>query len=102
CAHEIEQAWERSENFDLYEDVMPVLEELRGAGLKLGLVSNGARDLAEFVRHHRLGVDVAVASRYHGKVKPDPTIFRKALDRLGVTAAEAAMVGDQPEDDIAG
>jgi putative hydrolase of the HAD superfamily len=102
CALEIEQAWERSENFDLYEDVLPVLDELRGAGLKLGLVSNGARDLAEFVRHHRLDVDVAVASRYHGKVKPDPTIFQKALDRLGVSAAEAAMVGDQPEDDIAG
>ncbi len=102
CAFEIEQAWERSENFDLYEDVVPVLEELRRCGLKLGLVSNGARDLDAFVLHHRLDVDAAVASRSHGKVKPDPTIFQAALDRLGVSASETAMVGDQPEDDVAG
>jgi HAD superfamily hydrolase (TIGR01549 family) len=102
CAFEIEQAWERSENFDLYEDVLPVFEELRSCGLKLGLVSNGARDLDAFVRHHRLDVDAALASRSHGKVKPDPTIFRAALDRLGVNASEAAMVGDHPDDDVGG
>ena len=101
-AAEIEEAWERSENFDLYEDVEPVLDELRTYGLSIGLISNGARDLREFVQHHRLHVEVSVGSRYHGKVKPDPTIFRKALDRLGVEPAEAAMVGDHLEDDIEG
>ena len=60
----------KSENFDIYEDVEPVLEELRAHGLRIGLVSNGARDLREFVRHHGLDADVTVASRYHGKVKP--------------------------------
>lgn len=102
CAIEIEQAWERSENFQLYEDVLPVLGELRRFGLKLGLVSNGARDLQAFVEHHRIEVDAVVASRHHGRVKPDPTIFRAALDRLAVTAEEAVMVGDQLEDDVAG
>jgi len=101
-AYEVERAWERSENFDIYEDVEPVLGELRAHGLLIGLVSNGARDLREFVRHHGLDVDVTVASRYHGKVKPDPTIFRKALDRLGGEPAGAAMVGDQLDDDIEG
>jgi putative hydrolase of the HAD superfamily len=101
-AREVEEAWERSDNFDIYEDVEPVLDELRGHGLKIGLVSNGARDLREFVRHHALDADVTVASRYHGKVKPDPTIFRKALDQLGVEPGEAAMVGDHLEDDFEG
>jgi HAD superfamily hydrolase (TIGR01662 family) len=101
-AREVERAWENSDNFDIYEDVEPVLDELRAHGLKIGLVSNGARDLREFVRHHGLDADVTVASRYHGKVKPDPTIFRKALDRLEVEPAEAAMVGDHFEDDIEG
>ena len=101
-AHEVERAWENSDNFDIYEDVEPVLDELRAHGLRIGLVSNGARDLREFVRHHGLDADVTVASRYHGKVKPDPTIFRKALDQLGVQAAHAAMVGDHLEDDIEG
>jgi putative hydrolase of the HAD superfamily len=101
-AYEVERAWERSENFDIYEDVEPVLGELRRHGLKLGLVSNGARDLRAFVRHHGLDVDVSVGSRYHGKVKPDPTIFMKALDQLGALPTEAAMVGDHLEDDVAG
>jgi putative hydrolase of the HAD superfamily len=101
-AEEIEHAWENSDNFDIYEDVEPVLEELRGHGLKIGLVSNGARDLREFVRHHGLDADVTVASRYHGKVKPDPTIFRKALAQLGAEPHEAAMVGDHLEDDFEG
>ena len=79
-----------------------MLEELRGRGLKLGLVSNTSRDLEAFVVHHRLEVDVAIGSRSHGKTKPDPTIFRAALDRLAVEPAAAAMVGDSVEDDIEG
>jgi putative hydrolase of the HAD superfamily len=101
-AVEIERAWEVSENFDLYEDVVPVIEELRGHGLKIGLVSNGARDIDEFVAHHDLPIDAAVGSRTHGKVKPDPSIFLAALAKLEVRADEAVMVGDTPEDDIEG
>ena len=74
CATEIERGWEVSENFELYEDVLPVLDELRGRALKLGLVSNGIRDLHEFVAHHRLDVQ----------------------------AAQAVMVGDSLEEDVEG
>jgi putative hydrolase of the HAD superfamily len=102
CATEIERGWEVSENFELYEDVLPVLDDLRAHGLKLGLVSNGIRDLSAFVAHHRLDVDVIVDSRTHGFVKPHPTIFKAALERLGVRADEAAMVGDSIEEDVEG
>jgi HAD superfamily hydrolase (TIGR01549 family) len=102
CAVEMTRAWEHAHNFELYEDTLPVLEELRARGIKLGLVSNTGRDLAAFVAHHGLDIDVALSSGSHGKVKPDPSIFRAALDRLGVLAEEAAMVGDSPEDDIEG
>jgi putative hydrolase of the HAD superfamily len=102
CAVAIERAWEEHDNFDLYEDALPVLEELRRLGLLLALVSNGVRDLDEFVLHHGLDVDAAVCSRQHGRIKPHETIFRAALDRLGVDAAEAAMVGDSLEDDVEG
>jgi putative hydrolase of the HAD superfamily len=54
------------------------------------------------VAHHALDVDVALGSGAHGKTKPHPAIFEAALDQLGVTAEEAAMVGDSPEDDIEG
>ena len=102
CAVAMTRAWERSENFDLYEDVLPVLDELRALGLKIGLVSNTGRNLDEFLAHHALPVDAAVASGAHGRTKPHPTIFRAVLDRLGAEPTEAAMVGDSPEDDIEG
>jgi HAD superfamily hydrolase (TIGR01549 family) len=102
CAVEMTRAWERAEHFELYDDTLPVLAELRSHGLGLGLVSNTGRDLGEFVRHHRLDVDVAIGSRAHGKTKPHATIFRAALDRLGVEPEAAAMVGDSPHDDVEG
>ena len=102
CATEIEQGWEVSENFELYEDALAALEELRKARLRIGLVSNGIRDLTEFVAHHRLDVDAIVDSRSHGRVKPHPTIFEAALELLGVRAADAVMVGDSLEEDIEG
>jgi len=102
CAAEIEEGWAVSENFELFEDVLPVLEELRVAGLRIAVVSNGIRDLTEFVVHHRLDVDAIVDSRSHGRVKPHPTIFQAALDALGVPASDAAMVGDSLEEDVEG
>jgi HAD superfamily hydrolase (TIGR01549 family) len=104
CAVAIEQAWARAEHFELYEDVLPVLDDLHQRGIKVGLVSNGVRDLDEFVDHHGLRdrVDAVVSSRKHGRVKPNESIFRAALALLEVEPEAAAMVGDSPEDDIEG
>ena len=102
CAVEMTGAWEHAENFELYEDTLPVLAALREHGLKIGLVSNTGRDLNAFIRHHALDVDAAVSSGAHGKTKPHPAIFQSALEQLGVTAEEASMVGDSPEDDVEG
>jgi len=102
CAVAMTKAWEHAEHFELYEDALPVLEELRRRGLKLGLVSNTGRDLDEFVSHHHLDVDAVLGSRAFGRTKPHPTIFRAVLERLEVEPGEAAMVGDSPEDDIEG
>jgi HAD superfamily hydrolase (TIGR01549 family) len=102
CAVAMTEAWEHAEHFELYEDALPVLEELRVQGLKLGLVSNTGRNLDEFVAHHRLDVDAAIGSGAFGRTKPHPTIFRAVLERLAIEPADAAMVGDSPEDDVEG
>jgi putative hydrolase of the HAD superfamily len=102
CAADMVARWMQHENFTLYDDVLPVLEELRRRGLKLGLVSNGERDLDEFVLHHALDVEVAIGSRAFGRTKPHPSIFAAALERLGVEPGDAAMVGDSYADDIEG
>jgi len=102
CAVAMTRMWEHSAHFELYDDALPVLAELRARGLTLGLVSNTGRELDEFVRHHGLEVDAALSSRAHGKTKPDPTIFRAVLESLAVEPEDAAMVGDSVEDDVAG
>ena len=102
CATDMVREWERHENFSLYEDALPVLDVLRRHGLKIGLISNGQRDLDEFVTHHDLEVDAIVGSKAHGRVKPHPSIFVAALQALAVAPDEVAMVGDSYEDDIEG
>jgi len=101
-ALEITRGWEQADNFELYEDVLPVIGELRRHDLRIGLVSNTSRDLDAFVRHFALDADAWISSGAHGKVKPSPSIFRAALDLLGVEPDSAAMVGDSPYDDVEG
>jgi putative hydrolase of the HAD superfamily len=102
CATDMVREWERHENFTLYDDALPALDELRRHDLKIGLISNGQRDLAEFAQHHALDVDAMVGSRAHGRVKPHRSIFEAALRALDVGPNEVAMVGDSYEDDIEG
>jgi putative hydrolase of the HAD superfamily len=102
AATEMTRAWEHAAHFELYDDVLPTLEALGARGLKLGLLSNTARDLEAFVAHHGLVVDAVLTSRVHGKTKPHVDIFRRILELLDVGAGEAAMVGDSLDDDIAG
>jgi putative hydrolase of the HAD superfamily len=84
-----------------------LLEALRDRGLKTGLISNGF-DPPDLVRAElaRLGVaqllDVIVMSGDVGVRKPDPAIFRYALEQLGVAPEHALMVGDSVPNDIAG
>jgi putative hydrolase of the HAD superfamily len=102
AACEMEGAWAHAHHFELYEDAIPTLAALRDRGLKLGLLSNSARDLDEFVGHHGLTVDAVLTSRAHGKTKPHEAIFRRMLELLDVAANEAVMVGDTVEDDVEG
>ena len=102
CAVDITRGWELHGNFELYDDTVPVLDELRQAGVKIGLVTNSARDVRAFALHHRLDVDAAVGSFHHGKTKPHASIFRAVLALLDVEPADAVMVGDTIADDIEG
>jgi putative hydrolase of the HAD superfamily len=102
CADELVQAWEQHERFTLYEDALPALAVLREHGVKIGLISNGSRDLEEFVVHHGLDADCVVGSRDFGRTKPHPEIFLHALALLEVEPEDAAMIGDSYEDDIEG
>jgi HAD superfamily hydrolase (TIGR01509 family) len=80
------------------------LERLRAAGLLLGVVSNsdGRADEALQAAGLRQYFDSVIDSSVVGLEKPDPRIFRAALDALGVAAGETLYVGDIYEIDIEG
>ena len=92
----------RMENYVLFEDVRPAIASLREAGLLLGIVSNFEAWLEEWFGVHDLveTFPVRVISGIEGIEKPDERIYRLALERSGVEAAESVYVGDNPEFDV--
>ena len=90
--------------FVLFSDVETALVQLKGRGLTLGLITNIDYDLMPTCQELGLTayLDFLVTSLEVGAVKPDPTIFRAALERAGVNASEALHVGDQYHIDVAG
>lgn len=72
---------------------------------KIGIVSNNVRDEQD-AKLRCCGfepyVDALIVSGEVGMSKPDPEIFRIALQRLGVSAGEAVMVGDSWTADVEG
>ena len=91
----------------LYPDTLDVLAALKTQGLLIGINTNrpctgemhlpGLRDfgIAPYV-------DAVVCSGDTGYVKPHPSTFELVLERLGVPARDAVMVGDSAAADICG
>jgi HAD superfamily hydrolase (TIGR01509 family) len=90
-----------SVRFDPYPDTVPALEELRGRGLTLVVVSNWDCSLEEVLARCGLAemLDGVVSSAGAGSRKPDSGIFRAALELAGCEPGDALHVGDTPEED---
>jgi HAD superfamily hydrolase (TIGR01662 family) len=88
------------------EDALPMLEELKSSGYRLGVISNAdyANDVETLIDkgHFRPYMDIILISAREGWRKPHPAMFRKALDFFKVPASQAVMVGDTLDADIAG
>lgn len=73
--------------------------------LRTGLVTNGPPDIQR-LKLEQTGLSgcfrTVLISGEIGVGKPDPEIFKRALDELGVTSSEAVMVGDSWNRDIEG
>ena len=77
---------------------------LRERGLKTGLITVCSEDVPRLwaeTDFHGL-FDAEVFSASVGLRKPDPRIYRLALDELGVEPAEAMFVGDGANDELGG
>ncbi|SEJ61948.1 putative hydrolase of the HAD superfamily [Deinococcus reticulitermitis] len=76
-----------------------VLEELRGRGLKIGVLSNTLPSIDRTLEAVGLSdlVDVALATCTLGVHKPEPRAFTLAAEALGVEPEEVLFVDDRPE-----
>ncbi|MBX7266341.1 HAD family hydrolase [Micromonospora sp. Llam7] len=89
--------------FALFPDVLPALDGLSRAGLRLAAMSNSDRayqnrKLTALGIRDRLETLVC-CDDVDGAAKPDPRIFHAVCDRLGIAPAEAVYVGDRLDSD---
>jgi putative hydrolase of the HAD superfamily len=88
----------------LYDDVLPVLTDLKTRGLVTGLISNVDKNIDDTLR--RLGIasklDVIVTSLDAGAAKPQPEIFQFAMKKADAKPEKSLYIGDQYQVDMAG
>ncbi len=78
----------------VFPEVPETLARLRAAGLKTAILSNGSPAmLASAVAGNGLAplLDAVISVEEVGVFKPDPRVYRRALERLAVTAAEVSF-----------
>ena len=83
------------------EDVLPTLTALHRAGSKVAVVSDIHFDVrpAFAAAGLRELVDVFTLSFEQGVQKPDPLMFTRTLDALGVSPEEALVIGNRSHPD---
>ena len=89
----------------LFPGVAHMLRELRGQGLRLGIITNGgaAPQLDKIVNSGLSDlVDCYLVSARFGARKPDRSIFEYMAAQLGLSPRESWFVGDDPYADIWG
>ena len=92
---------------DLFVEARDVLDMVRALPEveSIGLITNGPAE----VQREKIGllhlwphIDFAVISGEVGVEKPDPAIFRKALETGKAAPEDAIYIGDSPEHDMEG
>ncbi|TCN01390.1 putative hydrolase of the HAD superfamily [Paenibacillus sp. BK033] len=88
-----------------FPHLIEMLSSIKSRGIKIALISNGYGQF-QYDNFKALGIspffDEVLISEWEGLRKPDPAIFQRALDKLGVKAKDAVFVGDHPDSDIRG
>ncbi len=95
----------QSSRFKLFDDSVATLDRLRGAGYRVGLITNGPAEMQrwkigrfDLERHF----DVIVIEGEFGHGKPHPNVFRHAMATVGAQAPESMHIGDNLYADIGG
>jgi putative hydrolase of the HAD superfamily len=91
-----------SQGWMLFPETLEVLNHLKALGLKIGIISNFDSRVYSVIES--LGIrqffDAITLSSEAGFSKPDPGIFKAAIEAIALPAPEILLVGDSPHDDI--
>ena len=90
--------------FTLRPEALGVIERLRSAGLKTGLVSDCTSELPDAWAQLPLAalIDAPVFSCIEGTRKPDPRLFRKVAADLATEPARCVYIGDGGGQELTG
>lgn len=101
---DIDLAFRKRSAFFVFPDVVPALDVMQDAGLRLAVVSNWGWHAPELLQTLELArhFEVMSISARVGYQKPHAAIFEHALDLLDVEPEQAIHVGDDPEADVLG
>lgn len=93
-----------SDGWEVFPDVLPLLDALRASGIRLGVVSNWPPTLGDTLERAGLGpyFEIIISSGAVGYAKPRREIFLAAVEPLGVDPARVLYVGDSVEHDVHG
>ena len=99
-AYRVREAYRR---YQLFEDVLELLEDLTGRALRVGIISNNTevvQIVAQLDMTHRF--EIIVSPDTYRVAKPHPEIFVRALAAMGVDPASAIYIGDSYDNDVVG
>lgn len=85
---------------DVYPDVRPCLEQLKAAGITVGVAGNQTARAGRLLHELNLAADWIVTSDDLGAEKPDVAFFDKLIDQKSLTPETTAYVGDRFENDV--
>lgn len=80
----------------LHPGILPMLRELKARDVKIGLITNCFSEEAELIRNSELFsfFDAPCLSWEEGVRKPDPAIYFRCMEMLGIPAENCLYVGD--------
>ncbi len=88
----------------LFEDVLPVIKELKKTGYILGIITNADQSVIKLIDSLGLSeyLDAVITSEEARAEKPDPAIFKAAYVKANLKPDEMIYVGDQFKSDVLG
>ncbi|WP_088040763.1 HAD family hydrolase [Bacillus sp. EAC] len=88
-----------------FDHLITMLKDLKNKSYHLGIISNG-RGKFQLDNIKALGIDqffdCILISETEGVSKPNPEIFKKAIDYFDVLPEECVFIGDHPKNDYFG